>query len=214
MQQPEPGKETRALLSALNNQCAHVLGILEGLPSEALRRPVLPSGWTCLGLVRHLALDVERFWFRAVVAGERVDLEKGDAAWQVPLDMPAEAVFGLYRQETELANVIVAATPLDAEPAWWPEEIFPDLPPRGLRDTILHVITETACHAGHLDVVRELIDGRTWQVLTSRDQLPERTLDLQEAHESRGRGEVSFHQLAERFPAGEDLAPAQDGREG
>jgi hypothetical protein len=166
MRQPEPGKETRALLSSLNNQRAHVLGILEGLPDEALRRPVLPSGWTCLGLVRHLALDVERFWFRAVVAGEHVDLEKGDAAWQVPPGMPAETVFGLYRQETELASVIIAATPLDARPAWWPEEIFPGHPARGLRDTILHVITETACHAGHLDAVRELIDGRTWLILT------------------------------------------------
>jgi len=35
-----------------------------------------------------------------------------------------------------------------------------------LRDTVLHVIIETACHAGHLDAVRELIDGRTWQILT------------------------------------------------
>ena len=143
-----------------------MLGILEGLPGEALRRQVLPSGWTCLGLVRHLTLDVERFWFRAVVAGERVDLEKGDAAWRVPLGMPTEDVFGLYMHETELADAIIAATPLDAVPAWWPAEIFPDLPPRSLRDTILHVITETACHAGHLDVVRELIDGKTWQVLT------------------------------------------------
>jgi hypothetical protein len=166
MQQPALGNETRSLLSSMNNQRAHVLGILEGLPDEALRRPVLPSGWTCLGLVRHLALDVERFWFRAVVAGERVDLEKGDAAWQVLPGMPTETVFSLYRQETERADAIITATPLDAAPAWWPAEIFPDLPPRGLRDTILHVIAETACHAGHLDVVRELIDGRTWRVLT------------------------------------------------
>ena len=166
MRQPEPGKEIRALLSSLNNQRAHVLGILEGLPDEALRRPVLPSGWTCLGLVQHLALDVERFWFRAVVAGEPVDREKDHDVWQVPPDLPAEAVLGLYRQETELANSIIAATPLDAAPAWWPEEIFPGLPTRDLRETILHVITETACHAGHLDAVRELIDGRAWLVLT------------------------------------------------
>ena len=166
MPQPELGNETRALLSSLNNQRDHVLGILEGLPEEALRRPVLPSGWTCLGLVRHLALDVERFWFRAVVAGEHMDLESGAAAWQVTPDMPAEAVFGLYRRETELANAIIAATPPDAAPAWWPEEIFPGLPPRPARDTILHVITETACHAGHLDAVRELVDRRTWLVLT------------------------------------------------
>jgi hypothetical protein len=127
---------------------------------------MLPSGWTCLGLVNHLALDVERFWFRAVAAGEQVELADGDAAWRVDPDVPAEAVFDLYRQETALADAVINATPLDAAPAWWPTEIFPDLPPRDLRNSILAVITETACHAGHLDAVRELIDGRTWLVLT------------------------------------------------
>jgi Protein of unknown function (DUF664) len=166
MTQPEPGDEIQALLAVLDAQREHVLGILEGLPDEALRRAVLPSGWTCLGLVRHLALDVERFWFRAVVAGEQVDLETGADAWQVSPEILAEDVLGLYRQETELASAIIAARAPGAEPAWWPEEIFPGLPPHPLRDTVLHVITETACHAGHLDAVRELIDGRTWLILT------------------------------------------------
>ena len=160
-----PGK-TRAILSALTSQRRHVLGILEGLSELDLRRPVLPSGWTCLGLVRHLALDVERFWFRAVVAGEQVELESGGAAWQVDPQTPAEAVFDLYRREIELADAIIATTSLGAPAAWWPAEIFSDLPPRDLAETILHVLTETACHAGHLDAVRELIDGRTWLVLT------------------------------------------------
>ncbi|HEY2669470.1 MAG TPA: DinB family protein [Rugosimonospora sp.] len=166
MSQPALAEETRALLATLNHQRDHVLGILEGLSDEDLRRPVLPSGWTCLGLVQHLALDVERFWFRAVVAGERVDLETGDGAWRVSPDEPAEAVFGLYREEIRLANAIIAATPVDADPVWWPTEVFPDQPTQNLRRTILHVITETAGHAGHLDAVRELIDGRTWLVLT------------------------------------------------
>lgn len=166
MSQPAMTEEGRVLLSSLTSQRDHVLGILEGLSEEDLRRPVLPSGWSCLGLVRHLALDVERFWFRAVVGGERVDLETGADAWQVGPDTPAEAVFGLYRRETELANAVIGATPLDAAPAWWPEEIFPGMPSQNLRETILHVITETACHAGHLDAARELIDGRTWLVLT------------------------------------------------
>ena len=166
MAKVDRGGEIGALLATLDSQREHVLGILEGLPDEALRRAVLPSGWTCLGLVRHLALDVERFWFRAVVAGEPVDLETGADAWQVSPDVPAEDVVGLYRQETELGNAIIAARAPDAAPAWWPAEIFPGLPPRPLRDTVLHVITETACHAGHLDAVRELIDGRTWLVLT------------------------------------------------
>jgi hypothetical protein len=158
--------ENEALLSALNGQRDHVLGILEGLPTEALRRPVLPSGWTCLGLVQHLALDDERFWFRAVTAGEPVELASGAEAWQVGPDTPAEAVLGAYRQEITLANAIIARTPLDSPPAWWPEGQFGSWRPHDVRQIILHMITETACHAGHLDAARELIDGRTWLVLT------------------------------------------------
>jgi len=62
--------EMAALLDFLNGQRRHVLGILEGLSEADLRRPLLPSRWSCLGLVRHLTLDVERFWFQNVVAGE------------------------------------------------------------------------------------------------------------------------------------------------
>ena len=163
---PTVSNEREALLSALNGQRDHVLGILEGLPAEALRRPVLPTGWTCLGLVQHLTLDVERFWFRAVVAGEHVDLPTGAEGWQVPPDTPAEAVLVAYRQEIALANAIIAATPLASPPAWWPEEQFGSWRVNDLREIILHVITETACHAGHLDAARELIDGRTWLILT------------------------------------------------
>ncbi|MEV0611803.1 DUF664 domain-containing protein [Nonomuraea sp. NPDC050404] len=63
--------ETKTLLAFHDNQRRHVREILAGLSEEDLRRPVLPSGWSCLGLVRHLTLDVERFWFGAVVAGNR-----------------------------------------------------------------------------------------------------------------------------------------------
>ena len=166
MSQPAAANESGALLSSLNDQREHVLGILEGLPTEALRRPVLPSGWTCLGLVQHLAVDDERFWFRQVVAGEPVDDGESADAWQVAPDVPAEAVLGLYRQETELANAIIAATPPDTAPAWWPDELFGGWRLHDVREIILHVIAETACHAGHLDAVRELIDGRTWLILT------------------------------------------------
>jgi hypothetical protein len=159
-------REREVLRWSLTRQRDHVLGILEGLPEQALRRPVLPSGWTCLGLVRHLTLDDERFWFRAVVSGEQVDLESGAGAWQVPPDMPAEAVLDGYRREIALADAIIAATPLDSPPAWWPENMFGSWRLHDLRQIIQHMITETACHAGHLDAVRELIDGRTWMVLT------------------------------------------------
>jgi hypothetical protein len=65
--------EVRDLVNYLSQQRAHVLGILENLPEDAMRRSVLPTGWTCAGLVQHLALDVERFWFRQVMTGEQVE---------------------------------------------------------------------------------------------------------------------------------------------
>jgi hypothetical protein len=157
--------EKDALLAVLNEQREHVLGALDGLSEDDLRRPVLPSAWTALGMVRHLALEVEQFWFRGAAAGEPITLTSGDEAWQVPADVAGAEIFGLYRDEIARANAIIAATPVDAMPKWWPD-FFRDLPPRPLRRTILHVITETATHAGHLDTARELIDGGQWLVLT------------------------------------------------
>jgi hypothetical protein len=57
--------ETRVLLQFLDQQRNHVLGILNGLSEEQLRQPLLPSGWSCLGMVKHLALADEHYWFRS-----------------------------------------------------------------------------------------------------------------------------------------------------
>lgn len=154
--------ERDVLLNSLATQREHVLGILEGLSEEGFRRPVLPTGWTCLSLVNHLAVDVERFWFRGVVAGQ-TDLD-GESGWQVDPALTGEAVLARYRQEIELANEVTAATALDAAPAAWPD-FFGNWRLDDFREIMQHVITETACHAGHLDAARELIDGRTWMVL-------------------------------------------------
>ncbi|GAA2579034.1 MULTISPECIES: DinB family protein [Streptomyces] len=164
-----PDPEIRTLLSFLHGQRRHVLGILDGLDPDALRRPVLPSGWNCLGLVQHLALDVERFWFRAVVVGEEEVInalgDEGDA-WQVGPEVQAAEVLDRYRTETDLADGIIGATVVDAPLAWWPHDLFGEPHLHTLRDVLLHVITETACHAGHLDAARELLDGRRWMVLS------------------------------------------------
>lgn len=160
-------EERGALLSSLNNQREHVLGILEGLPEDALRRSVLPSGWTPLGLVQHLALDVERFWFREIVAGESISADEyaAPSGWTVSSETPAEAVFDIYRREIELANAVIVARSPETRPAFWPEERWPNWRFDNLREVMLHVIAETAVHSGHLDAVRELIDGRQWLVL-------------------------------------------------
>jgi hypothetical protein len=172
-------REKEVLLGQLDSQRRHVLGILEGLSDEQLRRPVMPSGWNCLGLVQHLALSVEHYWFRCVVAGEPLDSfpEGQNADWQVDSGKSAEDVFDLYRDEIARSDAIITATSLDAAPKQpderWAEwgmscghcwgcttRDFPDQ-----RSVIMHVITESAVHAGHLDATRELIDGRQWIAL-------------------------------------------------
>jgi hypothetical protein len=165
-----PTAEIEVLLSYLDGQRDHVLGILDGLDEAALRRTVLPSGWTCLGLVQHLAVDIERFWFRGVVAGDAAvtkgPVDGADTAWQVDAGVPASEVFAGYRDEIARANAIITARRADSAPAWWPGDLFGEWRLDDLRDVVLHVITETACHAGHLDAARELLDGRAWRVVT------------------------------------------------
>src|SRR4249919_2717040 len=94
----ESSPERGVLLSRLAGQRAHVLAQLEGLSDEQLRRPVLPSGWSCLGLVRHLTLSDERYWFEVVVAGEPLDFwpEGDNGDWRVDPTEPAEAVLEAY----------------------------------------------------------------------------------------------------------------------
>jgi uncharacterized damage-inducible protein DinB len=158
--------ECAALLLCLSRQREHVLGALEGLPEQALRQHVLPSGWTCAGLVQHLALDVERFWFRQVMTGEQVEADQfGDDGWRVRPEVPTAAVLDLYRREIDLADKIITGASLEAAPAWWPDFFSPGFHLDELRQVLLHVIAETATHAGHLDAARELIDGGQWMVL-------------------------------------------------
>ena len=162
------GHETEILQQYLDAEREHVLGILDGLSEEQLRRPVLPSGWCCLGMVKHLALADEHYWFRCVVAGESFDFfpPEQNAEWQVGPDESAADIFALYRDEIAHADAIIAADSLDQPPRQpdprWSEwgVAFPDL-----RTVMLWVIKETACHAGHLDAVRELTDGRQWIVM-------------------------------------------------
>jgi hypothetical protein len=162
-------EETQRLLDCLEQQRNHVVGIVEGLSEEQLRRPILPSGWSVLGMVKHLALDDEHYWFRCIVGGESLDFfpDRSDndrGAWDVAPGESSEHVFDVYRDEIARSNAVIAITPLHAAPRqrdpWWGNWDVPDL-----RFIMLHVIAETACHAGHLDAARELLDGRQWIVL-------------------------------------------------
>jgi len=161
--------EYQVLLRYLKGQRERIFEALEGLDLDDLRRQVLPSHWTCLGLVNHLSLDVERFWFQAVIAGEEAAVEdvlsSSDNAWDVGIEDSAEAVLEGYRHNIERADAIIATSSLDAAPAWWPD-FFGSWQLDSIREIVLHVITETAAHSGHLDAARELIDGKQHLVLT------------------------------------------------
>ena len=141
-----------------------MLSTLDGLADVDARRAILPSGWSVVGAVQHLALDVERWWFPAVLAGERVELVPDNKAWVVPDDTPVAEVVALYRAEAERSDVIVRAHDLSTPPAWWPSA-FGACPYSDLRAILLHVLVETATHAGHLDAARELIDGHQHLVM-------------------------------------------------
>jgi len=164
---PSTQAETSVLLTSLDAQRHHVVGIIDELEEVDLRRSLVPSGWTPLGLVQHLTLDVERFWFLAVAAGDRRaidELDRGDDSWSVSAGVSGAAVFEKYLGAAAAANQIIGSVPLDAKPRWWPTEHFGDWRLESLREIVLHVIEETACHAGHLDVMRELLDGKQWIV--------------------------------------------------
>jgi len=162
--------ERALLLSHLSAHRTHAQTAVDELDDHSLRRPVLPSGWTLLGMIRHLTLDEERFWFSAVVAGDPKSIAFFDTqpdTWRVDADETAGEVLAAYRTAIERSDAIIARTDLDAPPAWWPGDLFGDWRLGTLREILLHMISEVACHAGHLDAARELIDGRQWLVLDS-----------------------------------------------
>lgn len=161
------------LLGALDAQRRHVLAAIDGLTDAQLRKPALPSGWSPIGLVRHLTLGGERYWLHTVMAGEPLDdwpeddpaVDAGRPAdWRVDADEPTDAVVQEYRDAIARSDAILAGLPLEARPLRpepdWPADRFPDL-----AAVLLHVILDAATHAGHLDAARELIDGRQHLVL-------------------------------------------------
>ena len=135
----------------------------EGLDAEAMaRRSVPPSNLSLLGLVRHLA-DVERHWFRRVLAGEDAAPRygPGDADFEQAAPDPAMVAdaWAAWRAEVAFAERFVAQAP-DLDLLGTGD---PDRSPIPLREVLVHMIEEYARHLGHADLIRERIDGRVGQ---------------------------------------------------
>jgi hypothetical protein len=159
--------EDQALLGFLAAQREAVLSIVAGLDEEAWHRSVVPSGWTPAGLVEHLG-GAEWHWFQGVVTGVVPERPPGEedlppydpkAALFVS-DEPSAEIIGFYRGQCAASDAVLAATPLSAPPRGKHGVPGQDEPP-DVRWVVLHMIEETARHAGHLDIARELIDGQT-----------------------------------------------------
>lgn len=155
--------EAELLLGYLRAQREAVLWKLDGLGERDLRRPLTPTGTNLLGLVKHLA-GIELGYFGEVFgrpfdeafAWMSEDAEDNADMWATA-EEPSAWVTDLYRRAGAHTERTVAELGIEGRGRvpWWSE----DRRDVTVRRVLVHVIAETARHAGHADVVRELIDG-------------------------------------------------------
>jgi uncharacterized damage-inducible protein DinB len=134
---------------------------LDGLSDYDARRPLVPTGTNLLGLLKHLAA-VEFGYFGDTFGRSAADKPAWDES-DPNSDMSAapgesrELIVGLYKKAWAHSDATIEALPLDSvgHVPWWPAEHSAVT----LHRILVHVTTETDRHAGHADIVRELIDG-------------------------------------------------------
>jgi uncharacterized damage-inducible protein DinB len=135
---------------------------LEGLNDEGLRTSVVPTGWTPAALANHL-VNVERRWLHWGFLGEPIENPWRDSApgggWVVP-DTTSAELAALLDETASRTRSIVEAHALTDTAAVGGRFLDQASAPQ-LQWILLHLIQEYARHTGHLDIARELIDGRT-----------------------------------------------------
>ena len=167
------------LRTALQSARDAMVWKLDGLSEYDARRPLTPTGTNLLGLVKHLA-GVELGYFGETFgrpSGESLpwldeDAEEEADMWAKP-EESREDIVGLYKRAWAHADGTFDALSVDApgRVAWWPAERA-DVT---LHQIMVHVTTETHRHAGHADILRELIDSTVGRrpndpSMTRRDQ--------------------------------------------
>lgn len=133
---------------------------LEGLPDSELRHSRLPSGWTPIELLKHLSY-VELRWLEWGFEGRDVAEpwgdRRGDRWYVAPDETLSDLVDGLRVQAARSRAVVEAH---DLSEVGQPGERWDGADPATLERILFHLVQEYARHAGHLDIVREIIDGR------------------------------------------------------
>jgi len=154
--------EKQTLHRYLRDQRASLLSKLDGLDEYDVRRPMTSTGTNLLGLVKHVA-SVE-LGYLGEVFGRPADREvpwladdaEVNADMWAPADQTREEIVELHRYSAAHSDATIEALPLDApgDVPWWGERRHVTL-----HQILVHLCVETARHAGHADIVRELIDG-------------------------------------------------------
>ncbi len=155
---PFTGGEKESLQVSLDRHRDVVLWKLDGLGDEQVRRPMTPSGTSLLGLVKHLAA-VEYGWFCETFGREAEPLPFDDDDENADLRVePHETTAGIvdfYGRARAAADQVIDELDVDdVGTAWFGDTV-------SMRWVLIHMIEETARHTGHMDIVRELIDGMT-----------------------------------------------------
>lgn len=143
--------ERETLLALLQYQRESLVRKMHGLSDGDSRRAFVSSGTTLLWLIRHIAW-AEQLWFVQRFAGEACDITDDG----VSTDDTVEAAVAAYRATWLRVDAIVARSSLDDVCV----NVAPESPVN-LRWVLMHMLEETARHAGHADILRELVDGAT-----------------------------------------------------
>lgn len=150
---------------------------LDGLPEYDIRRPLTPTGTNLLGLIKHVA-SVEAGYFGGCFGRPfeddpfpwfADDAEPNADMWATA-DESRDYIVGLYRRVWVHSDGTINSLSLDASGRvpWWPAERAEVT----LHQLLIHMIAETHRHAGHADIVRELIDGSVG-LLEGTDNMPD-----------------------------------------
>lgn len=144
--------ELEELQSALDGMRAGVLKKLAGLSDADARRSTVPSGTNLAGLLRHLTF-VESLWFEEIVAGGSA--RRGKRTMQVDPSVSLRQLRSDYRAACEASNDIVRSIGDPGAP------VTRNGKTHNLRWVMIGVLSEISRHAGHADIIREQVDGRT-----------------------------------------------------
>jgi len=150
--------ERDALGGFLDRQRGALARKLDGLSEQDVRRAPTASSLTLLGLLKHTAIWEHR-WFQIIFAGRVSGHEwpavrgGNDATFAIADDDTVDSVRAYYWEQVRASREILAGNDLDARCA------RSDVVDENLRWVAMHMIEETARHAGHADIIRETIDG-------------------------------------------------------